>query len=158
MDTREIRGLLDELAAFMKENALAELELDVEGAHVKLKKTGGSVPQRELLPGAPLSQPPLSPSPAVSNAPSVEPEPSAGTFTITSPMVGTFYLSAKPDADPLVNPGDTVDEDTVVCIIEAMKVMNEIRAERKGRVAKILVENGEPVEYGQPLFLLTTTE
>ena len=80
----------------------------------------------------------------------------AGTATVTSPMVGTFYRSSKPESDHFVAIGDEVEEDTLVCIIEAMKVMNEIKADHKGRIVKILVENGEPVEFGQPLFLVAT--
>ncbi|MDR7419292.1 MAG: acetyl-CoA carboxylase biotin carboxyl carrier protein [Armatimonadota bacterium] len=75
---------------------------------------------------------------------------------IVAPMVGTFYRSPSPDAPPFVNEGDFVDEGQVVCIIEAMKLFNEIQAERRGRVARILVENASPVEYGQPLLLLDT--
>ena len=77
-----------------------------------------------------------------------------GSITVVSPMVGTFYRSPKPDADHFVEVDDSVEEDTTLCIIEAMKVMNEIKAEHKGRIAKILVENGEPVEFGQPLFII----
>jgi acetyl-CoA carboxylase biotin carboxyl carrier protein len=74
--------------------------------------------------------------------------------TIYSPMVGTYYSAAAPDAPPFVRVGDTVGDETVLCIIEAMKLMNEIKAETKGRIHKILVENGVPVEYNQPLFLI----
>ena len=77
-----------------------------------------------------------------------------GTVPFESPMVGTFYRAASPDAEPFVEPGTRVDEDTVVCIVEAMKVMNEIKAEMRGEIVEVLVENGEPVEFGQPLFLL----
>ena len=76
------------------------------------------------------------------------------TVTIEAPMVGTFYRASAPDADPFVREGDIVKEDQVLCIIEAMKLMNEIEAKMAGRIVKILVENGQPVEYGQPLFLV----
>jgi len=79
-----------------------------------------------------------------------------GLHKIVSPMVGTFYRAPAPDAPPFVNPGDRVDEKTVVCIIEAMKLMNEIEAEVKGVIVDVLVENGQLVEYGQPLFLVKT--
>ena len=75
---------------------------------------------------------------------------------IIAPMVGTFYRAASPDAAPFIKEGDHVDEGQVVCIIEAMKLFNEIQAETRGRVARVLVENASPVEYGQPLFLLDT--
>jgi len=78
----------------------------------------------------------------------------AGLATVEAPMVGTFYRASAPDAAPFVNEGDHVKEGQVLCIIEAMKLMNEIEAKRAGRVEKILVENGQPVEYGQPLFLI----
>jgi acetyl-CoA carboxylase biotin carboxyl carrier protein len=77
-----------------------------------------------------------------------------GTIEFKSPMVGTFYRAASPDAEPFVEVGGKFDEETVLCIVEAMKVMNEIKAETKGTVVKVLVENAEPVEYGQPLFLI----
>ena len=81
-----------------------------------------------------------------------EEESEAGLHIITSPIVGTFYRAASPQADPFVKVGSQVENDSVVCIIEAMKLMNEIQAETAGTVAKIYVENGQPVEYGQPLF------
>ena len=154
MDIDEIRRLLDELAAFMKKNDLAELELDIDGAEIKLKKTGSRVQQQVVThTGAPPLPAPAPPAPAATATPD-ESHEEPGTVTVTSPMVGTFYRSPKPEADHLVEVDDEVDEDTALCIIEAMKVMNEIKAEHKGRVAKILVENGEPVEYGQPLFVI----
>jgi acetyl-CoA carboxylase biotin carboxyl carrier protein len=157
MDIDKIRALLDELAAFMKQNDLAELEVDMDGADVKLKKAGSPVaPQQIVHHSAPM---PAAGGAAAAPAPvSGEPELDPGTLTVTSPMVGTFYRSSKPDADRFCEVGDEVDEDTVVCIIEAMKVMNEIKAEHSGRVTQILVENGEPVEYGEPLFLIAADE
>jgi acetyl-CoA carboxylase biotin carboxyl carrier protein len=77
-----------------------------------------------------------------------------GLVEITSPMVGTFYRATSPDADPFASKGTVLDDDLTICIIEAMKVMNEIKAERTGEIVDILVENGEPVEFGQPLFLV----
>jgi acetyl-CoA carboxylase biotin carboxyl carrier protein len=77
-----------------------------------------------------------------------------GHITVEAPMVGTFYRAPAPDAAPFVNEGDLVKEDQILCIIEAMKLMNEIEARVAGRIVKILVENGQPVEYGQPLFLV----
>jgi len=159
MDIEEIRRLLDELASFMKKNDLAELKLDVDGAEVKLTKTGSRVPPQVVTHAAP-AVPPAAPAPHPSAPGPADDDLEAipGSVTITSPMVGTFYRSSKPDADRFCEVDDEVDEDTVVCIIEAMKVMNEIKAEHKGRVARILVENGEPVEYGQPLFVIAVTE
>ena len=152
MDIEEIRKLLDELAGFMKKNNLSELELDIDGAEVKLKKTGSQAPPQTIV-AAPAAAPGTQPA-GNRSEPAGQPEEDPGTKTVKSPMVGTFYRSSKPDADHFVEVDDEVDENAVVCIIEAMKVMNEIKAEHKGRIAKILVENGAPVEYGQPLFLI----
>jgi acetyl-CoA carboxylase biotin carboxyl carrier protein len=82
--------------------------------------------------------------------------PPAGTEVFTSPMVGTFYRAPSPDAEVFVREGDAINEDSTLCIIEAMKVMNEIKAEMRGEVVEILVQNGEPVDYGQPLFAIKT--
>ena len=96
--------------------------------------------------------PPVTPTAEESATPETEPEPPENVEVITSPMVGTFYRAPAPDAKPFVEVGDEVGEDTVVCILEAMKVMNELKSGARGRVAAILVENGQPVEYDQPLF------
>jgi len=155
MDIDKVRTLLDELAAFMKKNDLAELEVDIDGTEVKLRKTGSQVHQQVVTHAAPAPAPApaaAAAGPAADAAGELEDDP--GLVRVLSPMVGTFYRSSKPDADHYVEVGDEVEEDTVLGIIEAMKVMNEIRAEHKGRIAKILLENGEPVEYGQPLFLI----
>jgi acetyl-CoA carboxylase biotin carboxyl carrier protein len=77
-----------------------------------------------------------------------------GTFHFTSPMVGTFYRSSSPDSAPFADVGAVIDEDSTLCIVEAMKVMNEIKAEVRGKIVEVLVENAEPVEFGQPLFLI----
>ena len=108
-----------------------------------------------VMPGAhgPYDRPELEDD-RVLRVPEVE-RPS-GVVEIHSPMVGTFYRSPSPEAEPFVGVGSAVEEETVICIIEAMKVMNEIKAECTGQVVEILVENGEPVEYGQPVFLVKT--
>ena len=157
MDLEKIRELLDELAAFMKENNLAELDLNVNGAEVKLRKVGSQVQQQVIAHTTSLA--PTAPQPPLPGAPppdELELEP--GTVALTSPMVGTFYRAPKADSDAFAEVGDDVHEDQVLCIIEAMKVMNEIKAEHRGRVARILVENGEPVEYGQQLMLIAVGE
>ncbi len=104
--------------------------------------------------GAQSAAPAPAPEPAVAAVPPVAAAPAVKTISIDSPIVGTFYEAPAPDAKPFVKAGDEVNEDTVVCIIEAMKVMNEIKAEKRGRVRKALVENTQPVEFGQPLFEL----
>ena len=103
---------------------------------------------------------PSTPAVTTSTAPSSKPEPSAEAVqpssgeNILSPMPGTFYLASSPDADPFVKEGDSISEGDTLCIIEAMKIMNEIEAEQNGTITKILVGNGKPVEYNQPLFVI----
>ena len=103
---------------------------------------------------------PSTPAVTTSTAPSSKPEPSAEAVqpssgeNILSPMPGTFYLASSPDADPFVKEGDSISEGDTLCIIEAMKIMNEIEAELNGTITKILVDNGKPVEYNQPLFVI----
>jgi acetyl-CoA carboxylase biotin carboxyl carrier protein len=145
---------IKELIALMRRNELSEFEMETEGFHIKLKKGSDAVITSVPVQYAPL---PPEPAPAAGPAPAA---PAAGAGAkpqgreITSPMVGTFYSSASPEASPYVEEGTEVAEDTVVCIIEAMKVMNEIKAETRGVIAEILAENGKPVQYGQPLFRL----
>jgi len=103
---------------------------------------------------------PSTPAVTTSTAPSSKPEPSAEAVELSSgenmlsPMPGTFYLASSPDTDPFVKEGDSISEGDTLCIIEAMKIMNEIEAEQNGTITKILVENGKPVEYNQPLFVI----
>ncbi|MFW6157966.1 MAG: acetyl-CoA carboxylase biotin carboxyl carrier protein [Planctomycetota bacterium] len=159
MDIEKVRKLLDELAAFMDENELAELTVDVDGAEVKLRKAGSPAPPHVIHQAAPAAAPPAAEQADVrpeTEASELEDEP--GTQVVTSPMVGSFYRASKPDADPFIEVGDEVQAGETLCIIEAMKVMNEIKAEQAGRVTRILVDNGEPVEYGQPLFQLAVDE
>ena len=151
MDLRKIKQLL----SLMESHELAEIEIvDENGSKVRLKKDAEG--SREVAP--PLATAPAAhaiPAAAAVPAPAAgEPVVPNGMLQVKSPMVGTFYRSPAPEADAFVTEGDDVDEDSVVCIIEAMKVMNEIKAEVTGRVTQILVESGEAVEYGQPLMLV----
>ncbi len=143
--------ILKRLRKFMDDASLAELEVEMEGVKVRLKKTGSS----EVTP-TPVALPLSSLPPTASSAPApVTPggEPAgSGVASIKSPMVGTFYRSPSPQSPPFVNAGDAVQEGHTLCLIEAMKLMNEIKAERAGKISKILVENGQPVEFDQPLF------
>ena len=153
---------LRELITLMRENGLAELELEREEFRVRLRRdsVGGSSEPAATPPSAPA--PVHVPAPAPAPAPTTAAHPGAQATTaasqdqdlhiIPSPIVGTFYRSPSPNADPFVKIGSNVEHDSVVCIIEAMKLMNEIQAEASGEVVKIYVENGQPVEYGQPLF------
>jgi acetyl-CoA carboxylase biotin carboxyl carrier protein len=145
----------------MQQAELTELELDdsTKGVRVHLRRgPDGSEdaamrPVVHFLPGAggPAAAAPL----PVPGAPAAAPaETPVDGEKVTSPMVGTFYRAPSPDADVFVEVGARVEEDTVLCIIEAMKVMNEIKAEMRGTVVEILVENGDPVEFGQPLFVI----
>ncbi len=151
---------LRELIALMRDNGLAELELEREEFRVRLRRDFGPAPayqHAEMSQPAPVAAP--APAPAAPAAPThpgahaaTEASQDQDLHIIPSPIVGTFYRSPSPTADAFVKIGSNVEPDSVVCIIEAMKLMNEIQAETSGEVVKIYVENGQPVEYGQPLF------
>ncbi len=147
MDLRKLKKLID----LVQESGIAELEITEGEEKVKIVK-GGAV---SVVPGpAPL---PARAAPEARAAPpalAAEPEAGQEGHVIKAPMVGTFYRSPSPDAKPFVEVGQAVKEGDVVCIIEAMKLMNEIDADAAGVIKAILVENGQPVEYGQPLFIL----
>jgi len=157
---------LRELIGLITDNALTDFELEREGFHVKVGRNLYSN-QPPVAPGLPPVAEPAAISAATQSAaqnaqhatpphPGAQAEEAAsedqGLHLITSPIVGTFYRSPSPNADSFVRIGSNVEADTVVCIIEAMKLMNEIQAEAAGEVVKIYVENGQAVEYGQPLF------
>jgi len=164
MDLDEIERLLQ----MMKEHDVMEVELEIpeKGTKLRLRKSVPVVNSHPVL--APTLPAPIGMSPmpqmavpaqfAPAPAPAAdEPEEDRSNLTeVPSPMVGTFYQSASPESDRFVDVGDLIGAETVVCIIEAMKVMNEIKAEISGEVMEILVQNGEAVEYGQPLFLVRT--
>ena len=144
---REAFRLIEEMLQLMESRGLVELEMEHQGLRIRLKKaSSGPSPQLvEYVAGIP--HPAQAPG---SGKPSSAEE--GRRIVIKSPMVGTFYRSSAPDAPPFVELGQDLDVGQVVCIIEAMKLMNEIKAEVTGRVVDILVENGSPVEFGQPLF------
>jgi acetyl-CoA carboxylase biotin carboxyl carrier protein len=150
---------LRELIALLRENGLAELELENSGFRVRLRRESAASESSGYAPSPAPVPAPAAPAPAPVHAPA-HPGTQATTAAaqdqdlhiIPSPIVGTFYRSASPTADPFVKIGSNVEPESVVCIIEAMKLMNEIQAEATGEVVKIYVENGQPVEYGQPLF------
>jgi acetyl-CoA carboxylase biotin carboxyl carrier protein len=154
---------LRELIALLRENGLAEFELERADFRVRLRRESSNYSVDNPVAAAPPPPPPAAVTTATSPAPPpVAHHPGAQAQTaasedadlhiISSPIVGTFYRSASPTADPFVKIGSNVEPESVVCIIEAMKLMNEIQAEAAGEVVKIYVENGQPVEYGQPLF------
>ena len=136
---------MKEMIQLMNENNLTEIELEKEGLKIRLKKGPAGFEQSLLqeLHAAPIPKIPYSQEPPKS------PTPKA---IIKSPMVGTFYASPAPDAPPFVQIGGPVEVGQVVCVIEAMKLMNEIKADIRGKIAEVLVNNGDPVEFGQPLF------
>ncbi len=149
MNIKKIR----ELVEMMNESGLTEVEVELEGQKIKLTKNARGnieqVPQENFV-----SQP------VVQNAPQQKaPEGSSpkNLKEITSPMVGTFYRSSNPDAEPYVQEGDIVKKGDVVCIVEAMKLMNEVKSEVSGRIREVLAENAEPIEFGQVLFTVEQT-
>lgn len=153
MDLKDIKAIID----LMRKNALSEFELERQDFKIKLKRgvTGQVVPGEESLPAAYAAPLPPAGGPGLpaAPAPAAAPAPVASNLLeIKSPMIGTFYRAPSPDAANYVEIGTEVTPETVVCLIEAMKVMNEIKAEVKGVVTDILVENAKPVEFGQPLF------
>ena len=161
MDLKQIKQIID----LMKRSELTEFAVEEEGFKLKIRRGSNGLPivstgrgSNSPFPsvGAELSQPiPLAVSPSSAanlSAASQTPQEEAGTAYIKSPMVGTFYRAASPESKPFADIGTKVVENTVVCIIEAMKIMNEIQAETKGTILEVLVENGQPVEYGQRLF------
>jgi len=149
MNIKEIKDMV----SLMNENGLVELEIEKEGMRIRLKKSGALsegyqgpiVIEKEKTSEA--SQVKESPLPAGK-------APAGNTIEIKSPMVGTFYRAPSPEAPPYVEANQPLDVGQVICIIEAMKLMNEIKSEIKGRIVEILVGNAEPVEFGQPLFLI----
>lgn len=142
----------------MDEHNLAELEYEDDDRKIRLQKQGSrgqsQQPQQVPSPGTNHQGAPTQPDESGPTE-DTEDNQTTSTETITSPLVGTFYRAPNPDEDPFVEKGDEISESTVVCIVEAMKVMNEIKAEMNGVIQEILVEDGESVEFGQPLFKVT---
>ena len=148
MDLKEIKAIID----LMKKNDLAVFKLEKDGMKLELEAHRAPVPVVASQPVA-QSVPSTAPAPVQTSAPAESPAERRTTFKeVVSPMVGTFYRAPSPDSAPYVQVGQDINKDTVVCLIEAMKVMNEIKAEVQGVIAEVLVENGTPVQFGQPLF------
>jgi acetyl-CoA carboxylase biotin carboxyl carrier protein len=145
-DVKRIRRLIE----LMKEHELSEIDLRDGDVRVRLRK-GGETVFTELRPAA-AAPPAAAASGGGVSTPAPAPAAAENLPVIKSPMVGTFYLSPNPESPPFVKVGDHVGPDSTVCIIEAMKVFNEIPAETTGKIVAILVDNGGPVEFGQPLF------
>ncbi|MDX1745448.1 MAG: acetyl-CoA carboxylase biotin carboxyl carrier protein [Halobacteriales archaeon] len=159
MNPSEIR----ELVRIVEESEIDELEVRGWGRSIRIVKNAASVPA--AAPAAPPTSPQPEPSAPAAETPApeketpeveAEAESEGAHHTVESPMVGTFYRAPSPEAPPFVEVGDTVRPGQTLCILEAMKLMNELQSEVSGTVRKILVENGEPVEYGQALFQIET--
>ncbi|SDP54312.1 biotin carboxyl carrier protein [Ralstonia sp. 25mfcol4.1] len=155
MDLRKLKTLIDLVA----ESGISELEVTEGDGKVRIVKQPPQVlapvamPQFQALPAAAGAAAPVAGAAAPAAAAEAAPQLPAG-HVVTSPMVGTFYRAPSPGAAPFVNVGDTVKEGQTVCIIEAMKLLNEIECDKAGVIKEILVENGQAVEYGQPLFVI----
>lgn len=159
----ELHEKIQELAKILRDSDLGEILVEEEGIRIRLRKSAPPkareyVAMPQAMAPAPMPMPAAmpaassaSPSPAAVTAAASE---EVGLVPFLSPMVGTFYRSSSPDREPFVQIGTRLKADTTLCIIEAMKVMNEIKAEREFEILDVLVKNGEPVEYGQPLFLI----
>jgi acetyl-CoA carboxylase biotin carboxyl carrier protein len=149
VDLRKLKTLIDLVA----ESGISELEItEAEGTVRIVKNNAGYAPTQAAPVQSQVVAAPIPAAPAA--APVVEAAPVAVGHTVKSPMVGTFYRSAQPGAEAIITVGQAVKEGDTLCIIEAMKLMNEIEADKSGVVKAILVENGNPVEYGQPLFII----
>jgi acetyl-CoA carboxylase biotin carboxyl carrier protein len=151
MDLKDIKAIID----LMRKNSVSEFELERQDFKIRLKRGtnggAGTNPGYDEVPGIAYVQPPQV-AVATAPVPSTTAPPASKEEEIKSPMIGTFYRAPSPESAPYVEVGTEVNPDTVVCIIEAMKVMNEIKAEVKGTITQIIVENAKPVEFGQPLF------
>ncbi len=140
MNLDEIKALID----LLKDTDISEIQIEKEGVKLKLRRERHFPASFEIVEKAA----------GESKEPVAEKEDTSHLVTVTSPIVGTFYRAPSPDAEPFVEVGSEVKKGQVLCIIEAMKLMNEIESEVDGVVVRILVENGQPVEYGEPLFLI----
>ncbi len=157
MDLKDIKSIID----LMKKNSIAEFELEKDDFKIRLKRgsngnlnatTGDDTSTVAIVP-----MPTVVPTGAPANLPLAHPQAGPAESDIKSPMIGTFYRAPSPDSAPYVEIGTEVNPESVVCIIEAMKVMNEIKAEAKGVITQALVDNAKPVEFGQPLFKIRLT-
>ena len=153
--------ILKQLIELVEQSNIGELEITRWGTKVRISKTGAgvvvsSLPGHPAVPAAPVPVPVPAPNPAAipAAAPVAETVESENFLKVKAPMVGTFYAAPSPEADPFVKVGDSVQPGKILCIIEAMKLMNEIDCEVSGKIVKILVENGTAVDFNQPLFLI----
>ena len=160
MDIKQIKAII----SMMADNNLSEFSMEQDGLKIRIRRGADGMPQvvtsapavvasaPAVIPASPAPAPAAAAPAAASSGGEAAAAEESGLEYITSPIVGTFYGAASPDSPNYIEKGQDVDEDTVVCIIEAMKVMNEIKAELKGKIVDVLVENAKPVEFGQKLF------
>ena len=153
MDIRKIKKLIE----LLEESGIAEIEIKEGEEAVRISRLpGGAVVSQPAaaMPGLPAAAQISAPVPAETPAESPAPKPKPNEHVITAPMVGTFYAAPSPGAKPFVEIGDEVQVGQVLCIIEAMKMMNQIESDKAGRITSIMARNGDPVEFGQPLFVI----
>ena len=148
MDLRKLKKLID----LVQESGIAELEITEGEEKVRINRVG--VPGHPGMMSMPQSAVAMAPAPVAAAAPAAEVPAEPEGHVVKSPMVGTFYRSSAPGAKPFIEIGQNINAGETLCIIEAMKLLNEIEADQSGIVKKVLVENGQPVEYGQPLFII----
>ncbi len=147
MDIRKVKKLIE----LLDESGIAEIEITEGEESVRISRYSTHV---QAAPTPAMASAPVAAAPAAAGAPAVAAEPPAAGHRITAPMVGTYYSSPTPGAKTFVSIGSRVETGDTLCIIEAMKMMNQIEADASGTIVSILVENGDPVEYGQPLFII----
>ena len=151
MDLRKLKTLID----LVSESNVSELEITEAEGKVRIVKSAGVAVAAPVVMAAPVATAaPVAAVPAAAPAEALAPAPVAAGHTVKSPMVGTFYRSSSPGAAPFVQIGSVVKEGDTLCIVEAMKILNEIESDKAGTVTQILCENGQAVEYGQPLFII----
>jgi acetyl-CoA carboxylase biotin carboxyl carrier protein len=156
LNLKDILELIDKVA----DRGIAAVEVEQAGTRLRIEGKSAPPPQvihaapaAPLVPGLPLALPPAAaPAPAAAEAPAAEPDSEAGLHIITSPIVGTFYRSPNPESEPYASVGDHIAKGKVLCIVEAMKLMNEIESDVDGTVVRIYPQNGQPIEYGEKLF------
>ena len=152
MDIRKVKKLIE----LLEESDVAEIEIHEGEESVRISRGSTAVvaPMAAPVAAAPVAAPAPAAAPAATPAAAAAAEPEVQGHAVRSPMVGTFYASPSPDASAFVKEGDTVSAGQTLCIIEAMKILNQIESDKAGKITKILVENGQPVEFDQPLFII----
>lgn len=151
MDIRKVKKLIE----LLEESGIAEIEIKEGEESVRISRMSTGTPAQHII-AAPPAAPAMAaaPAPAAAVAPAAAPPRKSNEYVVTAPMVGTFYASPSPGAKPFVEIGDEVKAGQVLCIIEAMKMMNQIESDKAGRITSIMAQNGEPVEFGQPLYTI----